>query len=70
MASYQISITFKTDTVQLYFEGSLKDGMKEAWAVCSKRKSEPVSITMQKAGATLAHERDGWQTVSPIERIG
>tara|TARA_R110002096_G_scaffold13728_1_gene48377 strand:- start:805 stop:1017 length:213 start_codon:yes stop_codon:yes gene_type:complete len=69
MANYLITVSFETDNVQIHFDGSLKDGLKQAWSLCAERKCEPVAITFQKAGEVIPHEQDGWQTISPIERM-
>lgn len=69
MSKYLIHVQFENYTEVIHHEGSLKDGLKKAWAICAERKSEPASIQIHQPNSQIASTNDGWQTVSPVERV-
>lgn len=65
-----IFLDFGTDHVQFTHEGSLKSALKAAWDEAFSRKKTPADIRISLTEPRINHTPDdGWQTVSPVERV-
>jgi len=71
MTKYFIFIDFGNEHVQLEHEGSLKEAMQSAWHETYDRKKTPLDIRISPKEIMIAYQPDddGWQTISPIERL-
>ena len=71
MTKYFVFIDFGNEHVQLEHEGSLKEAMQSAWREAHDRKKTPLDIRISPKQFNIAYQpdNDGWQTISPIERL-
>tara|TARA_R110001592_G_scaffold67354_4_gene206550 strand:- start:1190 stop:1411 length:222 start_codon:yes stop_codon:yes gene_type:complete len=65
-----IFIDFQSEQVQFEHIGNLKSALKAAWDEAFSRKKTPADIRISLNKPRINHTPDdGWQTVSPIERV-
>ena len=71
MTKYFVFIDFGNEHVQLEHEGSLKEAMQVAWREAHDRKRTPLDIRISPKKIIVGYQPDddGWQTISPVERL-
>jgi len=71
MKQFFIFIDFGYEHIQLEFEGSLKEAMHKVYQEAKSRKQNPSDVRISPKPIVVGHEpdNDGWQTISPIERL-